>query len=120
MPFSYLGVPLSTKRFSMVQCQPLLDNILGRITTWAVKLQTYAGKVQLTKNVLFYIQTFFSKSLFFPKNVLNTLTTTCTKYVWIGKADNINKSPIEWEWLCKPKVAVGLHMIDVDQWIRLL
>lgn len=32
LPFRYLGVPLSTKRISIVQCKPLIDKILHRVT----------------------------------------------------------------------------------------
>lgn len=31
LSFRYLWVPLSTKRVSIVQCQPLLEKMLGRI-----------------------------------------------------------------------------------------
>ncbi|XP_070050116.1 uncharacterized protein [Nicotiana tomentosiformis] len=47
LPFRYLGVPLSSKRLSVGQCQPLLDKMTGRITTWTGKLMSYAGKLQL-------------------------------------------------------------------------
>lgn len=33
-PIRYLGVPLSTKRMSVLQCQPLIDKMLGRINSW--------------------------------------------------------------------------------------
>ncbi|WMV45433.1 hypothetical protein MTR67_038818 [Solanum verrucosum] len=31
LPFNYLGVPLSTKRVSILQYQPLIDKIMRRI-----------------------------------------------------------------------------------------
>jgi len=31
LPFRYLGVPLSTKRVSILQYQPLIDKIMSRI-----------------------------------------------------------------------------------------
>ncbi|KAH0724791.1 hypothetical protein KY284_000656 [Solanum tuberosum] len=43
LPFKYLGVPLSTKRVSIVQCKPLLDSMLSRITSWTTKFLSYAG-----------------------------------------------------------------------------
>ncbi|KAH0685676.1 hypothetical protein KY284_016229 [Solanum tuberosum] len=44
LPFRYLGVPLSSRKLSVGQCQPLIDKILGRITTWTVKFLSYAGR----------------------------------------------------------------------------
>ncbi|KAK4706642.1 hypothetical protein R3W88_033796 [Solanum pinnatisectum] len=34
LPFRHLGMPLSTKRITIVQCKPLLDRMLNRITSW--------------------------------------------------------------------------------------
>ncbi|XP_070021911.1 uncharacterized protein LOC142177638 [Nicotiana tabacum] len=52
LPFKYLGIPLSTKRISMSQCQPLVDKILGRITSWTSRYLSYAGRLQLIKTNL--------------------------------------------------------------------
>lgn len=55
-PFRYLGVPLSTKRVSIVQCEPLIEKMLNNITRGVAKFLSYAGKAQLVKSVLFAIQ----------------------------------------------------------------
>ncbi|KAH0714848.1 hypothetical protein KY284_007753 [Solanum tuberosum] len=44
MLFRYLGVPLSTKRLSIAQCEPLLEKMLGRVSSWTSKFLSYAGK----------------------------------------------------------------------------
>lgn len=56
LPFKYLGVPLSTQKLSMLQCQPLINRILQKMNTWAAKLLSYAGRVQLIQTVIFGIQ----------------------------------------------------------------
>jgi len=53
LPFRYLGVPLSTKMISLVQCKSLQEKMLGRITSWTTKFLSYAGRAQLIKSVLF-------------------------------------------------------------------
>lgn len=53
LPFKYLGVPLSSNKLSVMQCQLLVEKILHKITCWAAKLLTYAGRVQLIRIVLF-------------------------------------------------------------------
>ncbi|OIT19123.1 hypothetical protein A4A49_57378, partial [Nicotiana attenuata] len=50
IPFRYLGVPLSSKRLSVSQCQPLLDKMPGKIKQWITKFLSYAGRLQLIKN----------------------------------------------------------------------
>ncbi|OIT22494.1 hypothetical protein A4A49_59058, partial [Nicotiana attenuata] len=34
LPFKYLGVPLSTKKLSLLQWQPLIEKIVARISAW--------------------------------------------------------------------------------------
>lgn len=45
LPFKYLGVPLSSQKLSVMQCQPLGQKILQRINCWAAKLLSYASGV---------------------------------------------------------------------------
>ncbi|KAH0773876.1 hypothetical protein KY290_011013 [Solanum tuberosum] len=37
LPFRYLGVPLSTKRLAINQCQPLIDKIQAKQASWVVQ-----------------------------------------------------------------------------------
>lgn len=67
LPFKYLGVPLSSKKITVSQCQPLLDKILGRINTWTVKYVSYAGRLQLVQSVLISIQAFWSQIFLLPR-----------------------------------------------------
>lgn len=52
-PFKYLGMSLSTKRLSIIQCQPLLERMLARTISWTTKFLSYARRLMLLKNVLF-------------------------------------------------------------------
>ena len=45
LPIRYLGVPLSTKKITAAQCKPLLDKMVGWITSWTTKFLSYAGRV---------------------------------------------------------------------------
>ncbi|XP_070002037.1 uncharacterized protein LOC142166086 [Nicotiana tabacum] len=42
LPFKYRGVPLSTKKFSILQWQSLIDKMTARITSWTAKTLSYA------------------------------------------------------------------------------
>lgn len=69
VPFRYLGVPLSSKKLSISQCQTLLDRMLGRINTWKVKFLSYARRLQLVRSVLTSIQPFWAQ-IFLLQNKL--------------------------------------------------
>lgn len=56
LPFRYLVIPLSTKRLSLIQCEPLVEKIMGIITSWTCKFLFYTGKIELLqKCVVCYI-----------------------------------------------------------------
>lgn len=86
LPFRYLGVPLSSMRLSITQCQPLIDKMLGKITSWTSKFLSYAGRVMLIKSVLFGIQTYWSHVFCFAKED-NQLDS-----------DNMSKILVDWRY----------------------
>ncbi|XP_070050256.1 uncharacterized protein [Nicotiana tomentosiformis] len=116
LPFRYLGVPLSSKRLAITQCQPPLEKILGRITGWTTKFLSYAGRVMLIKSILFSIQTFWSQVFVLPKKIINEIVATCKKFLWSGEANGSNKALLAWETLCYPKTAGGVNFTDVELW----
>ncbi|XP_019248755.1 PREDICTED: uncharacterized protein LOC109228026 [Nicotiana attenuata] len=58
LPFKYLGIPLDTKKLTILQCQPLVGRIVSRVSSWTARKLSYAGKVQLVQTVLFGIQSY--------------------------------------------------------------
>jgi hypothetical protein len=54
----YLGVPLSTKRLSTVDCEALITKISSRIDSWLVRKLSFAGRLQLMSSVLLSLQLF--------------------------------------------------------------
>ena len=43
LPFKYLGVPLSTKKMSVLQWYPLIEKIMAIINSWIAKKLSYAS-----------------------------------------------------------------------------
>lgn len=82
LPFRYLGVPLSSKRLSVTQCEPLIDKMLNRITSWTTRFSSYAGRTQLIKSVLFSIQTFWAQVFIIPKKIVKVIEAICRRFLW--------------------------------------
>lgn len=112
----YLGIPLSTKRLPVAQCQPLLDRILGKITSWTSKFLSYAGRLRLIKSILFSIQTFWCQIFILPKKILYLVETLCKRYLWTGGNELSKKALISWEKMYKPKSAGEFNIIDICIW----
>nr|XP_009614124.1 uncharacterized protein LOC104107107 [Nicotiana tomentosiformis] len=84
LPFKYLGVPLSTKKLTLLQWQPLIETITTRVTSWTAKKLSYAGKTQLVKSVLFGIQAYWAQLFLIPAKVPKTIDAYCRSYVCSG------------------------------------
>ncbi|XP_060190282.1 uncharacterized protein LOC132619370 [Lycium barbarum] len=113
LPFKYLGVPLSTKKLTVAQCQPLVDKITARITSWMAKRLSYAGRVQMIRSVLFGIQAYWSQLFLLPQKVIKIIEATCRSYLWTGEATISKRALVAWEKVCLPKDAGGLNFINL-------
>nr|XP_009623283.1 uncharacterized protein LOC104114523 [Nicotiana tomentosiformis] len=116
LPFRYLGVPLSTKRLSAIQCKPLIERMLSRIQSWTAKFLSYAGRAVLVKRVLFAIQTFWAQIFILPKKIIHFIEAICRRFLWKGNVEPTMKALIAWDKLCAPKVAGRLNFINVEMW----
>lgn len=65
-----LGIPLATKKLSLIQWQPLIEKIVAKISSWTAKKLSYAGRVQLVQTVLFGIQFYWSQLFTLPSKGL--------------------------------------------------
>lgn len=116
LPFRYLGVPLSTKRLTVIQCEPLIEKMLGRINSWTTKFLSYAGRAMLVKSVLFSIQIFWDQVFIMPKKIIQFIEAICRRFLWTGVAEPTKKALIARDKMCTPKVAGGLNFINVELW----
>lgn len=52
LPVRYLGLPLCTKKLSLLDCEPLLQNIKRKISSWTSKYLSFAGRQVLLNTVI--------------------------------------------------------------------
>lgn len=82
-PFKYLGIPLSMKKLSLIQWQPLIAKIIAKISSWTAKKLAYVGRVQLVKPVLFGIQAYWSQLFLSPAKVVKIIDSYCRSYIFL-------------------------------------
>ncbi|XP_057532912.1 uncharacterized protein LOC130810803 [Amaranthus tricolor] len=73
LPFKYLGVPLSSKRLSIVHFEQIPDKMTWRIRAWSAKNLSYAARLQLINSVLMGISTYWCQMFILPRRVLRLL-----------------------------------------------
>lgn len=88
LPVKYLGVPLSSKRISVADCDVLVVKMIVKICSWHAKYLTYAARLQLVNAVLTSISSYWCQLFILPKKVLKEVNWVCRAYLWHGDAKN--------------------------------
>ncbi|XP_077226326.1 uncharacterized protein LOC143865431 [Tasmannia lanceolata] len=103
LPIKYLGLPLITSRPTSRDCQPIMDKIKQRISSWSNHHLFRAGRVDLVKSVLSTYQIYWSAAFHIPKASLNNIEKILRNFIWAGS--NLEKShhPVSWNTICSPK-----------------
>ena len=73
----YLGVTLITSKLKYQDGIPLIEKITARISSWASKTLSFAGKLQLIQSAPFSIQAFWCNVFILLKRLLKQLTEAC-------------------------------------------
>ena len=60
LPFTFLRMPITANKLFKVECKTLVEKITARITTWALRNISYAGRLLLVNSVLVGIFNFWA------------------------------------------------------------
>ncbi|XP_074267155.1 uncharacterized protein LOC141590462 [Silene latifolia] len=116
LPFKYLGVRISHKRLSKIDCNVLVDKMLARIRDWNKKKISYSGRLILVKSVLETIHNYWSQIFFLPIGVMDRIKALCRNFLWEGH-ESYTKAPlVAWSVLCQGKEYGGLGLTDTHMW----
>lgn len=116
MPFTYLGIPISHKKLSVLEGRVLIEKMVGRIKTWSSKHLSYAGRCVLINAVLVAIQAYWSQILILPARIIKEIKQVCRAFLWRGKEEFLGPGAVAWSSICKAKSGGGLGFKDVKVW----
>lgn len=116
LPFRYLGVPLATKKLSIVQWQPLIVRIVAKISSWIAKKLSYAGRVQLVKTVIFGVQAYWAQIFVLPSKVMKIIQAYCRSYIWLRANVITKRALVSWDKMCTPKSDGRLNLVNLKVW----
>ena len=87
LPMKYLGVPMVKKKLTLLNCEPLLQQIKARFSSWSAKSLSFSGRLLLNKTVIAGITTFWCSSFILPKACINRINSLCGLFLWKGTSD---------------------------------
>ncbi|XP_009593991.1 uncharacterized protein [Nicotiana tomentosiformis] len=96
----YLGLPLSPKKWSKLECQQLIEKITHRINVTYAKKLSYTGRLQVITAVLFSIYSFWGSVFILHQSVLKEVDKRCRDYLWGSSEDKRRVPLVVWEKIC--------------------
>lgn len=116
LPVRYLGVPLCTRKLSLIHCEQLIQQVKAKFTSWTVKTLSFAGRLLLIKTVIAGITNFWCSSFVLPKACVKRINSLCGVFLWKGNIEVPPQARVAWATVTKPKSEGGLGVIDLAQW----
>jgi hypothetical protein len=113
-PCTYLGIPLTLRRPSHAEEQPLIDKIAAHIPTWKAGMLNYAGRTTLTKTTLSAIPVHVSIASGLSVWALHQIYKLRRAFLWAG-TDNVagGKCRVMWRIVNTPTCYGGLGVRDL-------
>lgn len=119
LPVKYLGVPLTCRKLSGVDCRPLVDKITARITSWASKFLSYARSLQLIESMLSSLYGYWCPVFLLPMHLIKLVERLRNSFLWKGMAGVATGAWVSWALVCRPKTEGVLGSIGKQTGINL-
>jgi hypothetical protein len=86
-PCKYLGVPLSLKKLTRAQIQPIIDKVADQLPGWKADLLTRAGRKVLVQFVLTSMLIYLSMAMDLPPWAIKVIDKIRRGFLWKGRRD---------------------------------
>ncbi|XP_074277108.1 uncharacterized protein LOC141600759 [Silene latifolia] len=85
VPFKYLGVGVSSKKLSVLECHCLVDKIVDKIRGMGTRHLSYAGRLLMIKAAFSTLHNYWVRIFILPKTIIKRIEAVCREFLWHGK-----------------------------------
>jgi len=115
-PYKYLGLPLSIRKLTKADLQPIVDKIADMLPGWKAALMSTAGRAVLVKAVLTAVPVYLLTALDVPKWLLRAIDKLHRAFLWKGRRlVSGGHCPVTWERACRSEElgGLGIHNLEI-------
>lgn len=116
LPFRYLGVPLDSKKITLANWEPLIQQVKAKFNSWSVKSLSFAARLLLIKTVVVGITNFWCSAFILPKACIARINSLCSIFLWKGNTEGHNSARVSCETVVLTKRQGGLGVKDLKTW----
>lgn len=114
-PQTYLGLPLTPHKVSVVDCLPLISSCDKYLSGWRAALLNRAGRLTLCTAVLSSLPLHYMSALRVPKTVIKAIDRRRRAFFWTGEEKcHGSKCLVAWEMVQATKANGGLGIKDLE------
>ena len=98
------------RKLRISEYDPLLQKLAGTFRSWAVKMLSYAGRLQLLLSVINGTVNFWMTIFILSKGCLKKIESLCSRFLWTENIENRAIAKVAWTTDCLPKMEDGLGL----------
>ena len=85
LPFVYLGVPIGGDPRKLSFWKPVVDRIVGRLSSWNNKFLSFGGRLILLKVVLSSLPVYFLSFFKAPAGIISSIDSIFKRFFFLGR-----------------------------------